>query len=281
MRNSNSANDLSVTDKAILHLSEGKQKFSITRHFPSEALAPFVRHYWVVEWDLEDQHPFKQEVIQPPCVNLVFMPGATSVQGISNQRTAQVLQGKGSVVGVLFQPGGFYPFWRKPVSELTDTFIPFEAAFGFDSRQMESEVFSQQHPSERAACVDRFLLGILPEPDPNLAVIQDIAERMMTDRSITKVGQVMGDLAMNKRSLQRLFSQYVGVGPKWVIQRYRLHEAIEKLAVGAELDWPALAMELGYYDQAHFIHAFKTAVGMSPEEYRVRVAQNRVDSHVT
>ncbi|EFM11344.1 transcriptional regulator, AraC family [Paenibacillus curdlanolyticus YK9] len=284
LHNQRDVNDLHMTDKAILHLREGKQKFSITRHVPSEALTPFIRHYWVVEWDLDGQLPFKQEVIQPPCLNLIFMPGATRIYGIANERTSQVLQGKGCVVGVLFQPGGFYPFWRKSVSELTDTSIPFEDVFGCNSSELESELFGQLTPAERASLVDQFLLGIVPEPDPSLAVVQHVAERIMQDRAITRVDQAMDDLTMNKRSLQRLFSQYVGVGPKWVIQRYRLHEAIEKLADGAELNWPELAMELGYYDQAHFIHAFKAAVGMSPEEYRIRVAQNnenKVDSHVT
>lgn len=27
--------------------------------------------------------------------------------------------------------------------------------------------------------------------------------------------------------LQRLFAEYVGVSPKWVIERYRMHEALE------------------------------------------------------
>jgi AraC-like DNA-binding protein len=74
--------------------------------------------------------------------------------------------------------------------------------------------------------------------------------------------------------LQRIFSQYVGVSPKWVIKRYRLHEAAEQLAGGEVVDWPKIALELGYFDQAHFIKDFKTIVGESPAEYIKKINSN-------
>lgn len=49
------------------------------------------------------------------------------------------------------------------------------------------------------------------------------------DRRIVKAEDLVARYGMNKRTLQRLFSKYVGVSPKWVIQRYRLHEAAERL----------------------------------------------------
>ena len=69
------------------------------------------------------------------------------------------------------------------------------------------------------------------------------------------------------RALQRLFREYVGVSPKWVINRYRLHEALEQIAAGGAIDWSALALDLGYFDQAHFIRDFRRLVGVSPGAY--------------
>lgn len=77
----------------------------------------------------------------------------------------------------------------------------------------------------------------------------------------------MNCFRVSKRTLQRIFSQYVGVGPKWVIKRYRLHEAADQLAGGNVVDWPRLALDLGYFDQAHFIKDFKAMVGRTPTEY--------------
>ena len=77
--------------------------------------------------------------------------------------------------------------------------------------------------------------------------------------------------------MQRLFQQYVGIGPKWVISRYRLHEAVEQLAADRSVDWTRLALDLGYFDQAHFIRDFKRLVGRTPADF-VREESDEVTS---
>ncbi len=114
---------------------------------------------------------------------------------------------------------------------------------------------------------EQFIRARLPERDENVALISEIVDRIIADRTITKVDDVIRRLTINKRTLQRLFSQYVGVSPKWVIRRYRLHEAAEQLADGHVLDWSQMAVDLGYFDQAHFINDFKAIVGSAPAEY--------------
>jgi AraC-like DNA-binding protein len=52
-----------------------------------------------------------------------------------------------------------------------------------------------------------------------------------------------------------------------VLQRYRLHEAAARLAEGASGTWAEVAVELGYFDQSHFIRDFTRAVGMTPVAY--------------
>jgi AraC-like DNA-binding protein len=69
------------------------------------------------------------------------------------------------------------------------------------------------------------------------------------------------------RTVQRLFSQYVGVGPKWVMQRYRLHDAVERLDRRRRYDWTRFALDLGYYDHAHFLRDFRSLVGLTPAAY--------------
>jgi len=98
-------------------------------------------------------------------------------------------------------------------------------------------------------------------------VINEIVDSIIAHREITKVDDIVSRLNPNKRTVQRLFKQYVGVSPKWVIKRYRLHEVAERLAGSEVVDWPEIVLELGYSDQAHFIKDFKTIVGRTPAEY--------------
>ena len=54
--------------------------------------------------------------------------------------------------------------------------------------------------------------------------------------------------------------------PKWLIQRRRLHDAVERLKAGLT-SLADLASELGYADQAHFTHDFRTVTGLTPGEF--------------
>ncbi len=86
---------------------------------------------------------------------------------------------------------------------------------------------------------------------------------------MTRVETVAEQFGLGIRKLQRLFLNYVGVSPKWVIQRYRLIEAAERMreATTNLLDFAKLAVDLGYADQSHLIRDFKVLVGMTPAKY--------------
>jgi AraC-like DNA-binding protein len=77
------------------------------------------------------------------------------------------------------------------------------------------------------------------------------------------------------RALQRLFSTQVGVSPKWVILRYRIHEALEQAGTRSDVDWAALAADLGYADQAHLVRDFTTTVGVPPTAYAAEARAGR------
>ena len=70
------------------------------------------------------------------------------------------------------------------------------------------------------------------------------------------------------RQLQRMFAEYVGVNPKWVIERYRMFEAVAALEAADTVSLADLAVRLGYSDQAHFNKQFKQITGVGPGAYR-------------
>jgi AraC-like DNA-binding protein len=82
------------------------------------------------------------------------------------------------------------------------------------------------------------------------------------------VDELATEVGLGERALQRLFGEYVGVSPKWVIRRFRLHDAASRLAKAEDVNLTHLAQELGYSDQAHFTRDFKAIVGRSPSDYR-------------
>lgn len=252
----------------VLNLREsGGSKFSLTRHMPSEAFQSFVKHYWIIHWDLTGMPPHDQDVVPNPCVNLIVEPGKTAIYGVSKSVHSHHLEGKGSVFGIKFKPGGFYPFIKKPIANLTGQSIGIADVLNIEPREMENLILSQREPEHMVATIEQLFLPSLPAPDNTVNHINQIIDHIIQNPDLTSVEEICEFAHLNKRTLQRMFSQYVGVHPKWVIKLYRLQHAAERMDYKTHEDFLKLSADLGYYDQSHFIKDFKSMVGKTPEEY--------------
>jgi AraC-like DNA-binding protein len=115
----------------------------------------------------------------------------------------------------------------------------------------------------------------LPAADPQVERIAAILRTVETSPALTMVEDLAASAGVGVRALQQLFSDYVGVSPKWVIRRYRLHDAADRLANEDNVDLSELALALGYFDQAHFTSDFHKLVGQAPAQYRRSVQSQR------
>ena len=98
--------------------------------------------------------------------------------------------------------------------------------------------------------------------------VRDLVALAESEHEMTRAEQLAEAASMSLRSLQRLFTEYVGVGPKWVIMRYRILDAAAAAHGGEPVDWAALAVELGFTDQAHLTRVFTSVVGTPPATYQ-------------
>jgi AraC-like DNA-binding protein len=103
--------------------------------------------------------------------------------------------------------------------------------------------------------------------DPDAERVATLVEWARSERGVVRVDALAERASVSVRTLQRLFDEYVGVPPKWVVRRFRVQEAAERARDGGGVDWAALAADLGYADQAHFVHDFKAQVGRTPTDY--------------
>ncbi|GAB3913067.1 helix-turn-helix domain-containing protein [Kibdelosporangium lantanae] len=223
---------------------------------PAPDLAMWVARFWTVEWSYE--RPYRQLVVPYPNVHLSCANGVAVVSGVSSGHGVKELAGVGRVFGVAFRPGCFRPFLGRSVSLVTDRELPM--ADVFDGAPDEWEV----------PAVEAFLRRNAPEPDPRAELAAAVVERITASPEIMRVDTLAERFDMTVRQLQRLFAENVGVGPKWVIRRYRLREVTERMAQGSATDWAGLAADLGYADQAHFTRDFTAMFGESPTTYAAR-----------
>jgi AraC-like DNA-binding protein len=253
--------------RGVLRPGLAAQRFTLARHEPSASLAAFVEYYWVLRWDLEGQPPHEQTILPHPNVNLSFEPSGTGIYGVDRRLFTRSLSGRGQVLGVRFQAGCFRPFWQAPISQLTDRVVPASRLFGPAAERTRQAVMAASGDEGMVSAAEGLLLSALPAPDPVASQAASLVRRIVADSSLRRVDQLALASGMTVRGLQRVFADYVGVSPKWVMCRARLHEAAARADSGEQVDWAALAADLGYADQAHLTRDFTATIGAPPARY--------------
>jgi len=242
------------------------------RWLPGPRLAASLEHFWSAAWDLPPGVRHVQASLGHPVVHVVVEGGEAKVVGVAPGRFEAVLEGRGWVFGAKFRPGAFRPLLGAPVSTLTGKTVPLAAVLG--PRRAAAylrAVLGARDARARVAPARAFWERVLPPPAADLELLARIVEAAASDRALTRVEQLVDRFGLSKRELQRWFRDAVGIGPKWTLARYRLHEALVALDAGARGGLGRLAHDLGYADQAHFARDFRALVGVTPTDYlRVR-----------
>lgn len=254
--------------KGIVDPQAAARRLRLATYAPETALAPFVEYFWVVEWDRRGCPPETQRVLPYPNAHLVFDLGRTAIHGIVRGAFDRPLTGAGKVLGVRFAPGGLRPFISQPLSSFTDTTIAADALLGMPAGEAEALVLRHAGDTAMVAQAQALLLGRLPQVDDAALLAARLTAAAAAHNGPASVAQLCEKMGIGERRLQRLFANYVGVPPKWVIQRYRLQEAIWRLAQPDAPDLASLAHALGFFDQAHFSRSFAELVGSTPLDYR-------------
>ncbi|MQS12818.1 AraC family transcriptional regulator [Streptomyces kaniharaensis] len=251
--------------RGVLHPARAAEAISVDRLAPDPEVARFVEFYWLVRWDRRGLPPYEQKVLAHPNVHLVFEAPRARVYGVDRSLFVRRLEGAGHVLGVKFRPGAFRPLAGRPVVALADRSVPAAEFFGPETDRLNEEILGA--PENPAALADAFLRPRLPAPDPVAEEVAAVVDRITGSPDLRRVDDLAREFGVTLRRLQRLFAEYVGASPKWVLRRARLHEAAERADAGSEVDLAALAADLGYADQAHFTRDFTAAVGTSPARY--------------
>jgi AraC-like DNA-binding protein len=294
--------------RGVLRPELAATRFELARRPPSDELAPFVDFYWILRWDLRGRGAHEQTILPHPSVNLAFEAAGAGIYGVDRRLFTRSLSGSGRVFGVRFRAGCFRPFWRAPISELTDRVVPAVRVFGPEVEETRRAIMradaagdgvdafdrpdasagTMDHPDASAGTFDHadasagtfdhadavmtehaeaLLLSVRPERDPAAEQAAALVAHITGDPALRRVDQLAAASGMSARSLQRLFADYVGVSPKWVMRRARLHEAAERADGGEVVDWAGLAADLGYADQAHLTRDFTATIGIPPTHY--------------
>jgi AraC-like DNA-binding protein len=245
---------------------------------PPDTLRPFVECFWTresVPSTREASKPQIHRVLPDGCIDVVlgFSGGRDEPESamiVGTMTKALVLDAASSpesYVGVRFRPAKAAAFLSLPASAVTDLRVSLNDLWD-DAADVREALAVGSDGAARVRALERVLVARL---SPGALIDQrDVDEAV---RRIVEAGGSLGitrlapALGVTRQHLARRFSQLVGVSPKVFARVVRLGRVIERIRAvpaGEPINWSVLALELGYYDQAHLIDEFREMTGVTP-----------------
>ncbi len=177
-------------------------------------------------------------------------------------------------LGVNFAPAGASRFFRPPASDLQNEDTPLDVLWGTRAAEELDERLAQaRRPAEQFRVLDRMLrrqLMRLPEPHPAVGHAVRAFSATPLGGSLDhrlRIASVAEEAGLSMGRLTRLFKDAVGLSPKRFIRIQRFLCVLRRTRKGQPAPWARLAVECGYYDQAHLINEFHALAGVSPRVY--------------
>jgi AraC-like DNA-binding protein len=259
------------------HLRDPSDDTHVIHRYPVPAdLGDLAQRFWIPVWSVPAGREAPQHVLQYPVGLIVVSTGYARFYGVSSGLSTTVLAGDGWAVGIMLQPAGGSLVSGGPMDRWTDRHGDLADVLGEAGAELTEQVRAAMTGDPGAEASHRAAMGAcsgllrrsLPV-DPEGLVVNELVAFVEASPEVTRVAQVCAELGMSERTLQRLCRRRLGLTPKWLIQRRRLHEAVERLRQG-QGTLAGVAAELGYADQPHLTRDLQAVTGMTPGELAAR-----------
>lgn len=244
---------------------------------PRPPLNDFVECFWTLRDDGPSSSGAPERILPDGCVELILNFGERFSQHHDNRRELQprhflvgqmsgpiLISPNGAVqlLGIRFHPGGTSPFLRAPMNELTDQI----AELGSLSSELERELLTVSEDllsmRERTSAIESVLMARLLRDSFHSSAIR-LAARIVESAGRVSVDHLAAAAGISCRQLERRFLREIGIGPKLlgrILRFQQVFRAVDRI----DSAWASIAVECGYYDQAHLIRDFTQFAGQTP-----------------
>ncbi len=172
-----------------------------------------------------------------------------------------------SMIGAHFRPGGAQAFFGFPLDELHNNVVDFAAICHGESGSFRDQLLEAPHPAGKFRVFEEELLARWRGFAFRHRAVVHALERFTRQPHDGTIGQVTNEIGLSPRHFIALFTRQVGMTPKKFCRVRRFQTALNEIHRRREVVWADVAMDCGYYDQAHFINNFREFCGVTPGDY--------------
>jgi AraC-like DNA-binding protein len=242
---------------------------------PQAPLNKHVECFWTLESSAPSTHP--ERILPDGCIELILNFGDRFSQHsdrtrklqpknfLVGQMTGPIMispSGPVQLIGIRFHPGGTLPFLRMPLHEVTDQVVELGSLSSALERNLLHAASESPVLAEKIRAIERFLTMYLATSKYD-SWLMNAAARIVDSRGLIAVDELAGDAGISSRQLERRFLREVGVGPKLLGRIIRFQQVFRAVEQSSNA-WAEIAIECGYYDQAHLIRDFNQFAQQTP-----------------
>lgn len=181
-------------------------------------------------------------------------------------------------IGVHFKPGGAASVLGAPPGELADAHVSLDDLWGQGVSELRERLCAAADSGQRFDFLEAALIERIRGRGPRRpAVGAGLAELEQAGVEVASVAEMCG---LSRRRFIEVFTEDVGMTPKRYARVRRFQRALALASRSPSPAWARLALETGYFDQAHLCRDWAAFTGMSPSEYlkwrSIRVKENHV-----
>ena len=245
---------------------------------PAPALRPYVHRY--VGFVERTPAPLRRRELPSGDVHLIISFGPhwdlvlhggrhySFVAGLDDRHAFSEHQGFAHGIEIQFTPLGAGAFMGLPMRELTHRVVPFDAVAGRGGEELIEQLALAPSWPARFALLDEAIAARVAQAAPAPAEVAWAWRRLQATNGAVPVSALAGELGWSRKRLIARFREHVGVAPKLYARLLRFQAAVEVLRQpGAErLALAQVALDCGYYDQAHLNRDFKAFAGATPTD---------------
>jgi AraC-like DNA-binding protein len=241
---------------------------------PHLALSGYVACLWTSR-AVPAGAPVRRRILPDNCIDILWQDRVPLgfVAGMMSRshlfETARPLL----TVAVRFRPGAARAFFDLPLHELQDGHPALDALWPrHEAEQLAAALWEGgKTVAQQLATIDSFLLARLrtAAPAPGERLVRAAVGIIETAQGNIRIEDLARSLGVSRQHLALQFRERVGLNAKTfaMVSRFRKAGETVRRQPGQPIDWAALALDCGYYDQSHLIHEFRLLADETPAAF--------------
>lgn len=254
---------------------------SFLEYEPPKHLSPYIKSFWTLKRNGTEHPPFNFSPISDGIPGLVFqlnddqsfidkekqeLPKAF-LYGQTVKRREMIWTGDINTIGVHFYPNSLKAIFGFDANILTDTCLEFDLISTKEYQFLHEQLCNNNSTSEQISLLSNYFLSLITKNNSYNPSVAFAIEKIEKSNGQLQYGELVTDLKISERSLERYFKRHVGITPKMFMRICRFQSSLQQLNKKGYEKLSDIAYENGYADQSHFIREFKEFLGFSPLQF--------------